>query len=222
MTFFCLLVKDEQYFANFKSIKCLKKDGNSYDDKSITKIAAINIFLTYEKLLDDKCDKNSLKTEFLLSLFKNIINKAKKKYPALYETIHLQYEEFRRLEKDNSSIEVLAESFSQFMQSIAIDEFGVNEYKLRILSDLARWIYIIDAVDDLDKDIKQNAFNPLKEKAKNIKGLFVQTDYLKTLFQLTNNVQFEKNESLDMLTINRIYFHSVPEQTRIVLRRHIL
>ena len=51
--------------------------------------------------------------------------------------------------------------------------FDVTEAIEDIICHVARWIYFIDAVDDLEEDLRKGRFNPFVEKAKARKELII-------------------------------------------------
>ena len=102
---------------------------------------------------------------------KRIYRKLAKRHPELCKSIGEHLAELSTLEKDNCpSIDMSAEAFSKIMEVIfvegikAIDEnadedicslFGTIGYHM------GKWIYLIDAVDDIEENIKSGAYNPL-------------------------------------------------------------
>lgn len=131
------------------------------DDLSI-RIANLNLILAYHKIKDDVIDEN--KGKALLTLFKSKYKKAKNKESKLDIIVDKNYQLLRNLEvKNSSNIDVVGDCFSQMMVDIVKelvgDKFDENIYNVSY--NLGKWIYLIDALDDFDKDKKKKSFNVL-------------------------------------------------------------
>ena len=129
------------------------------DDLS-RRIAALNVILAYYKLTDNVLDdgKGKLKRSF----FKKAYKKAKKVEPVLDKIVKEHYDELIKLEKAKSdSIDRVADPFGNMMTEIVrellADKFTENIGELSY--NIGKWIYLIDAVDDFDKDKKSGSFN---------------------------------------------------------------
>ena len=69
------------------------------------------------------------------------------------------------IEKQNlCSVDVPADAFGDILADIV--SWGLSGTDEKIMRDIGRhvgrWIYIVDAADDLDEDIKKQRFNPFK------------------------------------------------------------
>ena len=66
---------------------------------------------------------------------------------------------------ENAGIDLCADPTAEMLGSILSLE-GKDEIQKRVLYEfgyhLGRWIYLIDAADDLEKDIKKDNFNPFR------------------------------------------------------------
>ena len=124
------------------------------------RIAALNVILAYYKLSDNVIDEG--KGRIKRSLFKKAYKKAKKAEPLLDKTVKDNYQTLIALEKQNSdSIDIVSDPFGSMMREIVkaltgdkfTDDIGELSY------NLGKWIYLIDALDDFDKDKKSGSFN---------------------------------------------------------------
>lgn len=71
--------------------------------------------------------------------------------------------ELSELEKEKiNSVDAYAEIFGEIMAGLA--SFGLNDGEARIMYNigkhLGRWVYITDAADDAEEDLKKGRFNP--------------------------------------------------------------
>lgn len=129
-------------------------------DELTLKIAALNVILAYYKLSDDVIDskKGKLKRAF----FKKAYKKAKSFQPELDAIVKEQYSQLRKLENKNiDSIDIIADPFGNMMVEIVchLVKEKQSEQLKTLCYNLGKWIYLIDAVDDFDKDKKSKNFN---------------------------------------------------------------
>ena len=101
-----------------------------------------------------------------------------------------------RLEKNNcKEIDETADCFARILEILFTPDFIEDEDKKRILAwlgyNIGRWIYIIDAYNDLEKDVKKNDYNTFKAKyedknAQEIKDTIREDLYTSMTFTLEN------------------------------------
>ncbi|MBO4251431.1 MAG: hypothetical protein J5911_02080 [Clostridia bacterium] len=124
------------------------------------RIAALNVILAYYKLTDNVLDEGNGRLK--RSFFKQAYKKAKKVEPTLDAIVKSRYDELMGYERQNSdSIDAVADPFGAMMKDIVrelvADKFTENIGELSY--NIGKWIYLIDALDDFDKDKKNGAFN---------------------------------------------------------------
>lgn len=105
-----------------------------------------------------------LKYRFFSRLLRGAYRKAAALRPEFDRHIRLRLEKLDALEKEHCpSIDAAADTFAELL-AFAADSVE-NEIHQRILRQmlyhLGRWIYLIDAADDLKKDLKSGDYNPL-------------------------------------------------------------
>jgi hypothetical protein len=126
----------------------------------------INIILAYYNLEDKKRDKESLISASALILLKRAFKRLRKKYSDKCGVIEQRLGELIRLEKEKcASIDMAAEPFAKLMEEItAYEPLCADEDTGKILRwlgyNLGKWIYLMDAYDDLEKDIRNGNYNP--------------------------------------------------------------
>lgn len=164
---FCHAVLDIK--PNYKNEPCIlspKKKSIVKGDELTDKIVDINTLLIYYKLLDDKLDSN--KPSIAKSMARGLVvssqyKKAKKNFPELDKLFDYEYARLRKMESEGTaSIDMLADPFA-YMLSNAV-KIVLGDKSSKDIEDmfyyLGKWVYIIDAVDDTEKDFKNNEFNP--------------------------------------------------------------
>lgn len=133
----------------------------------LKKAAAITVISFYYKLIDDIND-NSIVKKYLCRILKPIAGhwrkKASKNYKKYDDIIkNMLYSQFE-CEKDTAaSIDKAAEPTATMLAALVEDLFSDDRLKIignRFGYYLGKWIYLIDAADDIYKDLESNNFNP--------------------------------------------------------------
>ena len=140
----------------------LKKQKMLYNE--ITEYAAdMNIILTYYKLLDDWQDEKNPVSLVGLRAMRGTFLKLKEKYPKKCEIIHKCLGLLQKCEEqDEANIDVVSRYFGKLMSELFVFKNDVWERTLRQMGFyLGKFIYILDAYDDIDEDIKEENYNPL-------------------------------------------------------------
>jgi len=133
--------------------------------------AALTVILLYHKWLDDIQDSKPLKKLLrilVLPIIQHAYRKAISEFPHLGEFVTEAMRQQREIESSGQpGLDQCAEPTAHMMERIM--EFSSGEEptspKSRVLNRfgyyIGRWIYLIDAADDLEDDVKSGAFNPL-------------------------------------------------------------
>ncbi len=132
------------------------------DDISIL-LGCVNTALAYYKLLDDKADGD--KKGLFAFMYKRGFKRALKRHPQVAEIIKSQMEEQRELEKaDCAVIDAACEPTAQMMKSLSRYVLGDNstEHTDALMYDIGKWVYLADALDDYDRDVKKGRYNVLR------------------------------------------------------------
>lgn len=140
-----------------------KKQKMIYNE--ITEYAAdMNIVLTYHKLIDDWKDEKSKKSLVGLRMLRKTYLKLKQKYPQKCHIIAKCMKLLSECEARNEeNIDIAAGCFGKLMSELFVYKKDVWEKTLREMGFyLGKYIYIMDAYDDVDKDIKEHNYNALK------------------------------------------------------------
>ena len=124
--------------------------------------ASMNVLLAYYKLEDNLKDDNKLKDKFAYTMYKGILKSAYEKYPKKAEFIKEQLEILYNLEKaKNTNIDLVSNTFGNLMSEIFAYKQDENESELRRIGfNIGKYIYLLDAYEDLDKDYKNGSYNP--------------------------------------------------------------
>lgn len=134
----------------------------------ITEYAAdMNIILAYYNILDDVEDENKLIKKAQLKLLKKSFLQAKSRNKIKAEQIKNSLNDLSLKEKQNADADECANVFAKIMQTVfTYKEDMWRGFIADFAAALGRLIYIMDAADDVEKDIKKHTFNPFKEMFK--------------------------------------------------------
>ena len=175
--------------------------------------ASMNILLSYYKLEDNLYDDNGIKDKLAYELYKGKLKKAYEKYPQKAEYIKQQLGNLRELEKQESkSIDKVSNTFGNLMGEIFVYKKDEYEQNLRNIGfNLGKYIYILDAYEDLEEDNKKGRYNPFidyidkKEELKNKVDRLISMSLgmaTKNIEQL--NLEFNKS-IIDNITYSGVY-----------------
>lgn len=127
-----------------------------------------SIILTYHKLCDDVDDHGpltGLPYRALRRLFRRSYRRAAGSCPEFDRQVREGLARLKQLEVENSpELDRAADAFAKIL-SCAASGLPAGSPKRRILEELlyhvGRWIYLMDAWDDLDDDRRRGGYNPL-------------------------------------------------------------
>lgn len=130
-------------------------------DPLTEELGALNTVLLYYKLTDDLEDGGRGRSKRMF--FKRGFRRAKKKYPQLVEIVDGYMRVQHRTEKaDTASPDRAADPTANMMRALS-DHFlreKKSEATGQLFYGLGKWVYLIDALDDYEKDGRKNNYNP--------------------------------------------------------------
>lgn len=137
----------------------LKKVEYVDDEELFGRISDVNTILGFYKAEDDVLDEG--KHRGIKQFIKGYYRKAAKRLPAFSESVRSGYEKLREKEKQGKSAEELGDVFGQMLMKAADAVTDKADALFRkLLYTIGKWIYVIDAVDDVKEDHEKNNFNP--------------------------------------------------------------
>ena len=149
--------------------KCVYCKGG---EEALAFSGALSITMTYYKIRDDIQDSGfggKLRAWCLLPMAAWCHRKTKRQFPEVERIVADCMQEQAAAELDpEAGIDSSAEPTARMLSEVARQLAGEDERKKLILDQfgyfIGRWIYLIDAADDMDKDNKHGAFNPFLKK----------------------------------------------------------
>lgn len=173
----------------FKKCGFCKNNGEIFNLTS-----AVSVILFYYKLLDNIYDSGfifKLKYLALMPFASFWRKKAAKVYPDIDKQAENMILNQQSAEKNGCSVDEAAHPTAEFMSFIA-QKLTADQSEKAVLKafgyHLGRWIYFMDAQDDLIKDIKSGNFNPVFAKFKCDKTILTQPEKLKEIKEYTNGL----------------------------------
>jgi len=144
----------------------IKKKPIVNTNRSLVYTSNISIVLIYYKLLDDWKDDKSVKSLVCTIPFIMPLKKANNVYNKKVTVIKEFLTKLAELEKSKCSrVDEAADTFGKLMEAISVPDYIEDSRTERVLRwigyNLGRWIYILDAFNDLEEDIKNKNYNPI-------------------------------------------------------------
>ncbi len=200
--------------ADFASESCilgpLKKKPVCKDHPVITACAAVSVIFAYYKLVDEIRDDK----RFLASAGRLLIKRGYKRASSLFPEAERVVGEgisllsiIEQNDPDETSCTAASQAFGTIIQRI-MEQISISVLPedikhrqetvaaLGILgSYIGRWIYLIDAVDDLAQDVKKGQWNPL--------SVFSTEDAYATAGRTLSELSDKCDETAALLPYNR-------------------
>ena len=175
--------------------------------------ASMNILLAYYKLEDDVNDEGDIKSRLVRRAYRKSFKTAYDKYHQKADFIKACLGELRSLEEDQStSIDQTSNCFARLLEEIF--DYKDDEYRDRLRKvgfNIGKYIYIMDAYEDLDQDLEKGRYNPFSSYKDDREGLKVKVDKLigMTLARLEEailNLDIKVNKSIiDNIIYSGVY-----------------
>ncbi|MBQ9980473.1 MAG: hypothetical protein IJP23_05395 [Oscillospiraceae bacterium] len=145
---------------------CFKKRCAAVKTASMEAAAAAGVILLKWKLTDELSDPGGKKlaARAALLFLKRGFKKAERKLPGFDKAVGENVRRLAELEKAGcQSLDETADTFAELLASLDfLFEGEANRRCAReLLYHTGRWIYIVDACDDLGEDAQKGAYNPL-------------------------------------------------------------
>nr|WP_314505300.1 DUF5685 family protein [uncultured Peptostreptococcus sp.] len=142
--------------------------------------ASMNILLAYYKLEDDVNDEGDIKSRLVRRAYRKSFKTAYDKYPQKADFIKACLGELRSLEEDQStSIDQTSNCFARLLEEIF--DYKDDEYRDRLRKvgfNIGKYIYIMDAYEDLDEDLEKGRYNPFTDYKDDREALKLRVDKL--------------------------------------------
>ena len=169
MTFLALLLSslyEPETKSGYRRCIAHPVEKHLYRQNEFTDYAAdMNLLLSYEKCLDDWNDEHMTKKRLMAGLLKSRNAQVCQKYPEKIDKICQCMDMIHEYEKSESrNIDEVAGVFGEIMAEIfAYRQDEWEETLRRMVFFFGKFIYLMDAYEDIETDMEKGTYNPLKD-----------------------------------------------------------
>ena len=168
VTFLSLLCHDVMtQDVQFTEGKCvgnpIKKRLFVKENSLLDRICAANIIMAYYKACDDCNDEGGAKKRLARAMLKKAYKKASALLPKADEIFANGYAKLRNMETNGeSSIDKVSDCFAVMLRDLCCELVGekADENFRGLCYNIGKFVYVIDALDDVDDDTKKKNYNP--------------------------------------------------------------
>ena len=191
-------------------------------DNAYSKASALSVISAYYKVVDDIDDSGFFK-RIALKIVKPFFGRRQKKAARRFPEIEIIVSEMMKNQKAAENDELVtidkaANPTAKMISDLAALEGG-NDLQKRVLSkfgyQIGRWVYLIDAADDYEKDKKSGNFNPF------IKADINDKDYINSVLSQSLARAYDAYNLLDIIDfkpiIDNMMLYGFPNKQNAVL-----
>lgn len=156
--------------------------------------ADMNVLLAYYHMVDNWEDEKKVSGLVASKALHSKVKKIERRYKRQSKAIQKELHKLSEYEKENcQNIDLPAGCFGRLMEELLVYKEDMWEQTLRKIGFfLGKFIYIMDAYDDLEKDIKERCYNPLK-------NLRFEEDYEEKCYQMLQMMIAECSTAFEQL-----------------------
>lgn len=227
LAFLALLIGARKPDYIIKSGTCMvkaKKQHFAYGH-AIDLAADINVLLAYFKFKDDWQDEKSIIGLLGNLLYSSGAKKAGRLHKDILKLLEQMQEDEKLVEESNcQSPDIAAIPFTQLMKGLSDYVTDKDQEYSEFFEKLGKWIYLIDALDDLEDDLKKNSYNPFKSQVSltSVEEIRNDADTIMCLYMqdIVNAFDKLKLEDSDLkMIIENIVLAGLLEKTELVLNK---
>ena len=154
--------------ACFCPARCVKTKQCLPVDEAMEYAADLTVLLSYWKLRDAKRDGGFWKRrsmELMMAFYSRAYRKAKNRRPEADRGFAEKLEKLNALEQAKcASIDRSADAFASLLRNCTQPLTDETERRIteHLLYHVGRYLYLVDALEDLPKDVKSDSYNPLR------------------------------------------------------------
>ncbi len=154
--------------ACFCPARCVKTKQCLPADEAMEYAADLTVLLSYWKLRDARRDGGFWKrrgADLALGFYRRAYKKAKSRRPVADGLFATQLERLEALEQAKcASIDRSADAFAALLRNCTEPLTDEKEQRITqlLLYHVGRYLYLVDALEDLPKDVASDSYNPLR------------------------------------------------------------
>lgn len=169
MTFLAMLLSDlYDKEAEVSQCRCIMHPVHKHCERynAISDYCAdMTVLLSYYKCMDDWNDEKKLNRKLLAMMLKGKCKKIEKMYPEKARFVEEHLAQLSELERQKDKpVDEVAKLFGEILAAVFVykDDFWKDDLQ-RIGFYLGKYIYLLDAYEDIEKDKKSGDYNPFSE-----------------------------------------------------------
>ena len=224
MTFLYFLLQNDGQEASkcFCPARVFCKKNCLPNDPVMAYAADLTVLLSYWKLRDAEQDGKFFKklgAKSIKLLFLRAYHKAAKRLPEADAIFSEQLAKLQKLEQEQcASIDKSADAFATMLHGCAScveDEKERRKIEF-LLYHVGRFLYLADALEDLQKDVKADAYNPLRYRYALTDGKLTKEDQEEFLLSVDSSVAMAASAlelldgSVDRELLQNIIYYGLP------------
>lgn len=200
MTFLALLLTslyEPETASGYRRCAAHPVEKHFYRQNAYTDYAAdMNLLLSYEKCLDDWKDEHKTKKRLMAALLKGKNQRVSELHPEKFEKICSLMQQIHEFEtRESKEIDEVSGTFGELMAEIfAYHQDEWEETLRRMGFFFGKFIYLMDAYEDVEQDIEKGTYNPLKEA-------FLQEDFEEQAEKILLMMMAECSKAFERLPI---------------------
>ena len=158
----------------------IRKRPCACESEALDTAADLSVILLWWQLQDGIADHGffrGLKYRAASLLLRRAYRKASVRQPSFDENTRLRLDELSRLERENCpAVDPPADCFARLLAHASESEPDPTRRLVlaQLLYHLGRWIYLVDAADDLKKDLRQGNYNPVALRFSHAEGVLTE------------------------------------------------
>jgi hypothetical protein len=159
-------------------------------------VADMNVLLSYYKCLDDWSDEHKFSRLSLSKALKCSSEKIKRSYPQKAKVISTMLDNIHLCEKNKEdNVDIIAGYFGTIMSELFVYRTDEWEESLRKIGFfMGKFIYLMDAYEDIEKDMKENNYNPFIDQ-------YQQPEFLENCRKILTMMMAECSKEFEKLPI---------------------
>ncbi len=166
LTFLALLLQEGESSTETKRCVVHPLHGRTCagESQALNTAAAMSVILTWWQIQDGIQDSGDVKYRAAALALRGAYEKAQRQQPSFDAHTKRCLEELSALEKASErSLDRPADTFARLLAGAAevVEEPTKRRVLETLLYHLGRWIYLVDAADDMKKDVQQGSYNPI-------------------------------------------------------------
>jgi len=166
MTFLCIVVANHINlpfeFEDCRCIASIKRHTIAMESTLVDKIADLSVILGYYKIADNIRDSGGAKDRLAKAVFAKAYDRAKTNSKELDVIVSKYIGKLNELENANTvGIDRVSDCFANLAKEVAQSLSGKTDDNFdKMCYNIGKYIYLIDALDDIDEDAISNEYNP--------------------------------------------------------------